>query len=92
MNYLVPIYDARIPIKLGASRPSSSNTNTTPDFAFTSYDIRRIPRTYSTYYKNNEIPSGSLAMVGYMMGCYEKDDEWMLTPNLNWVVVLAADD
>ena len=30
-----------------------------------------------------EVPSGSLAMVGYMMGCYEKDDKLVATPNLS---------
>ena len=35
---------------------------------------------------------GILAMVGYTMGCYEKNKEWILTPNFNWVMVLAVDD
>ena len=47
---------------------------------------------YFSYSKGNEVPSGSLAMIGYTMGCYERDSEWIVTPNLNWVVVIAADD
>ena len=48
--------------------------------------------TYSTYQNGREVPSGLLAMVGYTMGCYEKDNKLVATPNLNWVVVIAADD
>ena len=54
--------------------------------------FKHIPNVYSTYYKGNKVPSGSLAMVGYTMGDYEKDGELVATPNLNWVIVIAADD
>ena len=74
------------------SKGSSADANIAPDFKFTSHDIRRIPKTYSTYPKGNEVPDGSLAMIGYMMGCYEKDGKLVVTPNLNWVVLIAADD
>ena len=47
---------------------------------------------YSTYPKGNEVPDGSLAMIGYTMGCYEKDGKLVVMPNLNWVVLIAADD
>ena len=64
----------------------------TPDFTFTSHNIKCIPKMYSSYSKGNKVPSGSLAMIGYTMGCYEKDSEWIVPPNLNWGVVIAADD
>ena len=31
-------------------------------------------------------------MVGYMMDCYEKYDELIAAPNLNWVIIITADD
>lgn len=88
----VPIYDARLPIDSDESGSSSTNRNVAPGFTLTSHNIRRIPKRYATYSKGEEVPSGSLAMIGYTMGSYEKGDDTVLTPNLNWVVVLAADD
>ena len=88
----MPIYDARFPIVAGKSNEMSSKSTITPDFSFTSHSIKHIPSIYSTYYKGNEVPSGSLVMVGYTMGHYEKEGELVAAPNLNWVVVIAADD
>jgi hypothetical protein len=90
--FLVPIYDLRFPIASRKSGKLSSTSNITPDFVLTSKNIRRIPQTYSTYSRDNEVPIGSLALIGYTMGCYEKDGELVAAPNLNWVVVIAADD
>ena len=80
------------PINYKMSKGSSADVNVTPDFTFTSCDIGHIPKMYSTYPKGNEVPDGSLAMIGYMMGYYGKDGELVGTPNLNWVVVITADD
>ena len=74
------------------SKGSSADVNVAPDSMFTSCDIRRIPKTYSTYPKGNEAPDGLLAIIGYTMGCYGKNGELVGMPNLNWVVVIAADD
>ena len=64
----------------------------TPRFSLTAREIKGISKNYATYPTGEEIPGGSLVLVGYTMGCYKKDGEWVLTPNLNWVVVIAADD
>lgn len=87
----VPIFDARVPLD-DSDAASSSNKNITPRFQFTSKDIKRIPKLYAKYAKGEEIPNGALAMIGYTVGSYEKDGDQVLTPNLNWVVVIAADD
>ena len=84
--------NARVSINLDQTAPSLSTLNVAPDFTFKSHNIRCILKRYTTYPKGQEIPNGSLAMVNYMMGCYKKDEEWVLTPNLNWVMVLAVDD
>ena len=86
------IYDARFLIVAGNSNKMSSKSTITLDFSFTSHSIKHIPSIYSTYYKGNKVPSGSLVMVGYTMGCYEKEGELVAAPNLNWVIVIAVDD
>ena len=70
----------------------SSQSTITLDFSITLHSIKHIPNIYLTSYKGNEVPSGSLAMVRYTMGCYEKDGELVAAPNLNWVIVIAADN
>ena len=62
----MPIYDARLLIITGKSDKMSPKSTITLDFLFTSHSIKHIPSIYSTYYKGNEVPSGSLAMVGYV--------------------------
>ena len=91
-TFIVPIYNERVSITLKRYRTSSSEQNVTPDFTFTSCDIRCIPKAYSAYNRGNEVPSGLLALVGCTMGCYEKDGELAAALNLNWVVVIATDD
>ena len=88
---IVPIYNARFLIIAGKSNEMSSKSTIAPDFSFTSHNIKHIPSIYLTYFKGNKVPSGSLAMVGYTMGCYKKDGELVAAPNLNWVIVIAAD-
>ena len=88
----MPIYDARFPIVSGKSNEMSSKSTITLDFSFTLHSIKRIPSIYLTYYKGNKVPSGSLVMVGYTMGSYEKDGELVAAPNPNWVIVIAADN
>jgi hypothetical protein len=39
-------------------------------------------------YSGDEITAGSLVMVAYMMGSYLKKGVRMLSPNLNWVVLI----
>ena len=70
----------------------TTNRNIAPAFTLNLTELRRIPRKYARYTSNEEVPVGSLALVGYTMGTYEKDGQHVLTPNLNWVVVLATDD
>ena len=54
--------------------------------------MKHIPKMYVSYPQHQEIPSRAFVMVGYTMGCYEKDKEWVATPNTNWAIVIVANN
>ena len=89
------MWDARNPIRSvgsGDAEASTSDKNVTPPFTFNKKDLSTFHCKLHKYPDGEEVPNGSLALVAYTLGSYERDGVTILTPNLNWVVVIAADD
>lgn len=87
----VPIFDSRDPVK-AKHGASGSDRNVTPTFSMNRHDLSQLHRTLNKYPDNRDIPSGSLALVAYTVGSYEKNGMTVFSPTLNWVVVIAAND
>lgn len=64
------------------------------------YDARKYTFNYAGDFDNiakilpsfdGEVPAGSFAVVAYTLSCYKKAENWHLSSNVQFVIVLATE-